>query len=67
MSNNKALIHRWFEEVWNNGRAEAIGEMMGEHCVAHGLADAEGKDIQGPPHSKFSTRHFGALFLILKS
>ena len=27
---NKALIRRWFEEVWNKGRAEAISEMMAE-------------------------------------
>ena len=24
---NSALIRRWFEEVWNNGRMEAIDEM----------------------------------------
>lgn len=23
---NKALIRRWFEEVWNKGRAEAIAK-----------------------------------------
>lgn len=35
---NKALVRRWFEEVWNNGRAEAIDEMFAEDGVAHGLA-----------------------------
>ena len=25
---NKALIRRWFEEVWNQGRADAIDEML---------------------------------------
>ena len=24
---NSALIRRWFEEVWNKGRMEAIDEM----------------------------------------
>jgi hypothetical protein len=36
---NKALICRWFEEVWNKGRAEAIDEMMAGECVAYGLSD----------------------------
>src|SRR5688500_15779211 len=35
---NKALIRRWFEEVWNKGRAEAVSEMMSEDCVNHGLS-----------------------------
>ena len=26
--NNKALTQRWFEEVWNKGRADAISEMF---------------------------------------
>ena len=45
---NKALIRRWFEEVWNKGRAEAIDEMFAEGAVAHGLADAGGQELRGP-------------------
>ena len=45
---NKALIRRWFEEVWNRGRAEAIDEMFAEDGVAHGLADASGQPLRGP-------------------
>lgn len=45
---NKALLRRWFEEVWNKGRAEAIDEMFAEEGVAHGLADASGKELRGP-------------------
>ena len=36
-SDNKALVRRWFDEVWNNGRVEAIDELMSPHCVVHGL------------------------------
>ncbi len=25
---NKELVKRWFEEVWNKGRREAIAEML---------------------------------------
>ena len=44
---NKALMERWFEEVWNKGRAEAIREMVTEDLVVHGLSDAKGEAIRG--------------------
>jgi steroid delta-isomerase-like uncharacterized protein len=55
---NKALVRRWFEEVWNKGRAEAIDEMFAEDGVAHGLSDASGQPMRGPAgfrpfHSSF--------------
>ena len=34
---NKALARRWFEEVWNQGRAPAIDEMLASNAVVHGL------------------------------
>lgn len=39
-----ALLRRWFEEVWNKGRVEAIDEMLGAVAVVHGLGD----DLHGP-------------------
>lgn len=48
MEDNKTLFRRWFEEVWNKGRAEAIDEMFAEDGVAHGLADEPGKQLRGP-------------------
>jgi len=45
---NKTLMHRWYEEVWNQGRVETVDELMAEGCVVHGLADASGKDVEGP-------------------
>jgi steroid delta-isomerase-like uncharacterized protein len=53
---NKALLRRWFEEVWNKGRAEAITEMMAEDCVIHGLSeDGQPMDREAffPFHKKF--------------
>jgi steroid delta-isomerase-like uncharacterized protein len=45
MSNdNKALVRRWFKEVWNEGRVAAIDEMFASHGVVHGL----GADLNGP-------------------
>ena len=31
-----AVIRRWFEEVWNKGRLEAIDEMASPDAVGHG-------------------------------
>jgi len=41
------LLHRWFEEVWNQGRAEAIDELAAPEVVSHGLADGHGNPITG--------------------
>jgi steroid delta-isomerase-like uncharacterized protein len=41
---NKALVRRWFQEVWNEGRAASIDELLDPHGVVHGL----GGDMRGP-------------------
>jgi len=48
LAENKVLVRRWFEEVWNKGREAAIDEMLAEHCLVHGL----GNDIRGPEEFK---------------
>jgi steroid delta-isomerase-like uncharacterized protein len=45
---NKALIRRWFEEVWNKGRVAAIDEMFHSEGVAHGLGDGPEAKLHGP-------------------
>ena len=45
---NKQLIRRWFDEVWNNGRDEVIEELFDENGVAHGLSDDPSNPIKGP-------------------
>jgi len=45
---NKALVQRWFDEVWNKGRADAIEEMFDENGIAHGLSDDPSNPIKGP-------------------
>ena len=45
---NKQLVRRWFEEVWNKGRADAIDEIFDENGIAHGLADDPSQPIKGP-------------------
>ena len=41
---NKDLVRRWFEEVWNKGRASAVDEMLAANGVIHGLKG----DMRGP-------------------
>ena len=46
--NNKALLRRWFDEVWNKGRADAIDEMFADDGVAHGLSEDPENPLKGP-------------------
>ena len=55
---NKTVMRRWFDEVWNKGRADAIPEMFAEDGVAHGLSDDVNAPLKGPKgflpfHSQF--------------
>jgi steroid delta-isomerase-like uncharacterized protein len=61
-SENKALIRRWFEEVWNKGREEAIDELFADEGVAHGLADEKGGALRGPVGFKPFFRKFRESF-----
>ena len=61
-SDNAALVRRWFEEVWNKGRADAIDEMFDEEGVAHGLADEGGAPLRGPANFRAFHRQFREAF-----
>ena len=47
LEQNKAMIRRWFEEVWNKGRADAIDEMMSPDAVNHGLSEDSATPLRG--------------------
>ena len=49
---SREVMHRWFEEVWNKGREEAIDEMFAPEGVAHGLVDEHGEELRGPASFK---------------
>ncbi|HEY0171035.1 MAG TPA: ester cyclase [Pyrinomonadaceae bacterium] len=62
-SDNVAVVRRWFEEVWNKGRAEAIDEMFDEEGVAHGLTDEGGAGaLRGPAGFKVFQQKFREAF-----
>jgi steroid delta-isomerase-like uncharacterized protein len=58
----KAFIRRWFEEVWNKGREEAIDEMFAEDGIAYGLADETGAPLRGASGFKPFFRNFRSAF-----
>jgi steroid delta-isomerase-like uncharacterized protein len=58
----KTLLHRWFEEVWNQGREDLIDEMFAVDGIAHGLADAAGKELRGPQGYKPFFHKFRSAF-----
>jgi predicted SnoaL-like aldol condensation-catalyzing enzyme len=42
---NKRLVLRWFEEVWNQGRRETIKELFAPECVLHdGSTEYRGRE-----------------------
>ncbi len=50
-ANNKSLVHRWFDEVWNQGREATIDELFAPHGVATGLGESD-KPVRGPAEFK---------------
>jgi len=48
---NKAVVRRWFEEVWNQGRDATVDELFAAEGVAHGLGESEA-DVHGPAEFK---------------
>ena len=51
----RAIAHRWFEEVWNQGREETIDELLPADGIGHGLG--EGTDTRGPEAFKIFWRN----------
>jgi steroid delta-isomerase-like uncharacterized protein len=55
---NKAMVRRWFEEVWNKGRSDAIAEILSPNAIVHGLSDDAANPLRGatgflPFHAQF--------------
>lgn len=65
------LMHRWFEEVWNQRRTETIREMLTETTIHHELNGPGSADMVGiGPYEKFHSDFLGAfpdLFVEVKN
>lgn len=66
MAEYESLIHRWFEEVWNNQSEDAIDEMLTEDGIVNGLNDADGNPLRGPEGFKTLHRAFLSAYPDLK-
>jgi predicted ester cyclase len=53
------LLHRWFDQVWNQKNSFAINEMMSEEAVIHGLSGPGAPPIRGA--SAFEKYHSSLL------
>jgi steroid delta-isomerase-like uncharacterized protein len=62
---NCALIRRWFEEVWNQGRMETISELMDENGTGFGQAGHE-SELHGPAAFTAFARRFRGAFPDIK-
>jgi steroid delta-isomerase-like uncharacterized protein len=47
MPDNRELMHKWFDEVWNKKNASAIREMLSEDSIHHGLSGPGGPPVHG--------------------
>src|SRR5258708_8419644 len=61
MAGSSALIRKWFEEVWNQGREETIDAMCSKKAIGQGQAQ-HGADIHGPEEFKVLWRRIGSAF-----
>lgn len=57
---NKALVKRWFKEVWDEGRVETIDELYHPKGLAFGLIDDGIKPVRGPKEFKLFHQTFRA-------
>lgn len=62
----ETLLHRWFEEIWNNGREETIDELFAEDGIGYGLPTENGEPIRGPKEFKVLFRNFREAFPNIK-
>jgi len=54
-----SLSYRWMKEVWDNGREDAIDEMMDANAIVHGI---DGVNAPGPEGFKVFFKSFKQQF-----
>ena len=50
---DKALVTRWFDEVWNQGRTDLIDQLRAPDAVATGLTEGYAKSRGKGPFEAF--------------
>jgi predicted ester cyclase len=50
--NNATVVHRWFQEIWNEGKLDAADQLLAPHGVCHGCGNFDFGEIRGPAEFK---------------
>lgn len=58
----ETVVREWFEQVWNQGREEAIDRLMAQDALVHDLPTPDGAPMQGPEAFKPFHRKFASAF-----
>ena len=53
---NKAIVRRWFDEVWNKRQEASVDKLFAPHAVAYGLGDGD-MEVHGPAQFKIFFRN----------
>jgi steroid delta-isomerase-like uncharacterized protein len=61
LEENKALVRRWFEQVWNQKKEAAIDEMFSRRAKAYGFPEPDSV-VAGPEEFKRLHRDFCGAF-----
>lgn len=59
---NKALLHRWFEEVWNRKRPEMIDELIAADALMYGFGEPRSQVVKGPAGFKVYWEQYVSAF-----
>jgi steroid delta-isomerase-like uncharacterized protein len=62
MAQAQTLLHRWFDEVWNQRNESAIDALMADDALVHGIAGADGSALRGPAAFRPFFRQFSQAF-----
>ena len=54
----ESVVRSWFDEVWNQGREDAIDRLFSANGVAHNLPSTDSPPVRGPEAFKPFFRNF---------
>eukprot|EP00053_Salpingoeca_punica_P004843 m.51277 g.51277 ORF g.51277 m.51277 type:complete len:187 (+) comp12972_c0_seq2:235-795(+) len=60
------MTRRWFADVWNDPKENAIERYFHPDGIAHGLTDDKGQAIRGPPGFRILYNRFRSAFSEIK-
>ena len=59
---HNTILHRWFDEVWNQGNTALIDEFFPPERVAHGLREPQGDAVRGAAEYRAFYERFRSAF-----